>query len=212
MEIDPEHTQTFEYLEDAKTFQMEINDGGAAAIEFASKEEDTGHEDEDSDQEMESDKEMGELLGDSEDEDNQKVQTVATTPAHNVDKRVIQKKKRDSLEDWMDTMSSTLLAVKELLAKSSIMETEGGAVPGSRKSPKVHMSSAGKKNGVETETSFSETTISIMHYTKLTILQDRFKLLIQKFPLRRTQIGINKVLRTILMWVIKGIVHPQRST
>ena len=165
-------TEQFIFEEDGETIQMEISDGRAAAVEFASEDEqmDTGNESEsDSDDESfrhqpdsSNEMELGELP-DKSDEESQVVEPPAeedgVRPAK-VTKTAKQdsKAKRQSVEARLDMLSSTLLAVKELLTKSGIT---GEGITDDRNKKETE----GKKNSgkvdyyVMTTNSQSETTI-----------------------------------------------------
>ena len=104
---------------------MEINDGGAAETEFTSDEEDdietTADESELSGQDdTDGEHESGEIeSNDSESEEGQ--QSVPTSPLSTKRKKMSKEKLSAGVwEDHLDTMSSTLLAMKELLMKNGM--------------------------------------------------------------------------------------------
>ena len=123
--IDPKHTAAVSFEEEGETIQMEINDGGAAANEFNSDDGDTTQEsDSDHDNENDTEMEEGEFTNPSEvesssadeSEEESKSPTVSPWSA----KKLKKKAKCKSMEDWLDTLSSTLLAVTELISKGGI--------------------------------------------------------------------------------------------
>ena len=156
MEVDPQHTQAFEFEENGEIVRMEINDGGAAEEEFAS--EDETEEGQLPDKEVESDDEMqGEH---SSDEDEQSSDGKNTSddepeptpmPSPLVKWKLKKKERRQSLENWLDTMSSVLLVVKDILMKNGLADSTV---------PKAGTSGTNKTNrGKQSNPSTSETTI-----------------------------------------------------
>ena len=160
--INLEHTEVVQFEEDGDAIQMEINDGGAAAKEFASDidtdEENSvsqnetfdNSEDSESDQETAENSdpdpefisELGEIVEDSgseaEPEPVKKVKK-STNPKH--------KRKRESVEDRLDNLSNTLIAMKELLTQKGLVGETTATAPSSQ---------SGKN---ETVVSTSDTTI-----------------------------------------------------
>ena len=112
---------------------MEIDDGGAAAAEFTSDEDlDYEHdpdqsesESDDSDQTKQlneqSGNESGEIVSHSENEEQ-----LTSEDTGKISPKALKKKKkrskRDSVEECLNTMSSTLLVVKDLLLQTGIAE------------------------------------------------------------------------------------------
>ena len=150
---------SFEFEEEGDQIVMEINDGGAAANEFASEvDEELGSQETDS--EVEQSESDGEITSEPEEfthdevESEQLISSSQTTPQKPKKRR--KESNRRSVEDRLDTLSSTLLAMKELLVKSGISE------PDSRKagnSPAEVKTSGKSGNDNKLTTSQSEMTI-----------------------------------------------------
>ena len=115
-----QHTESVTFDEDGETVHMEINDDGAAAIEFQSEDErtlddhdsDTGSEQTD---QNESEPECGEIQTDT--EGSESTETEDEQPQT---KKRKSKLSRRSVEDQLSTMSNTLMAMRELLMKKGI--------------------------------------------------------------------------------------------
>ena len=126
----PKEVDVTEFEEDGKIIQMEIDDGGAAAKEFASDNEtgsdgiESGESEPDSetyetDDDHEILNESGEIVSDTEtSKEDQRLVINAEQFAERLKNAA--KRKCRSVEDRLDTMSSTLLAMKELLVKNRI--------------------------------------------------------------------------------------------
>ena len=121
-------THTFEFNENGKTIHIEINDG-----EFASEEElepnseqgaiPSESEDEETEYDEASDQEAGEITEEGSELDMERESDHVPEPASpEVNKKKQKQRKRSSVEDRLDTLSNTLLAMKELLTKKGITE------------------------------------------------------------------------------------------
>ena len=152
-----------EFEEDGETIQMEINDGGVN--EFSSEEQDkteneSSEEISDSDQsekdDSETEAESGEVGSETEGKNSTCYSSLenVTSPAPKKKKKKLTRK---SMEDQLSTMSSTLLAVKELLIKNRITD-----IPGDKSDKPARTAEQPKKgNLIEStvEQTSSETTI-----------------------------------------------------
>ena len=128
------------FEEDGEMVEMEISDGGAAAAEFASEEELIEENKSESEDSMESssdeesgnedDTESGEIQTQSDEEITEPSPERSATKDSELDELVFEspkpkKKKRKSsskkaFQERLDTMSSTLLAMKELMVQSGL--------------------------------------------------------------------------------------------
>ena len=162
-----------QFREDGDLIVMEINDGGAAAAEFASETEDNS---DDSESEMDETSDDGTMSegeipddGDGESQDEQPITTASDSEIDNPsqdqyqegrqtyrhEKKKRKKDKRKSMEDKIDTMSNTLLAWQEIMMKNGLLNKE--ATDGSKKNKeKRDVNHTGELGLTETN---SETTI-----------------------------------------------------
>ena len=135
--------------------EMEIDDGGEAARQFASDEENENFvENVDSESEDQaSDPESGEITPTQIIEENNASElrksqpVIASTSAP--DK--MGKNRRDSVEDRLDTMSSTLLAMKEIMERNGMLNTPNHEAKNKEKGEKI--------DNEQIPSSLSETTI-----------------------------------------------------
>ena len=163
-----EHNTAAEFEEEGVLINMEINDGGAAAAEFASEEEIDQHEtNEESESDSDSDEEQHNSIGNesgeivtTQSESDLEDSSDGEMSQHNKDKLakspVAKKKRKDawkSIEDRLDTMSSSLLAMTELLKQNGII-TE----PSTSKIKEVNPSKELKKGKSEPPVELTETT------------------------------------------------------
>ena len=168
-----DNVQSFQFEEDGEMVQMEVNDG-----EFTSEDETEESQESQSESESEGsvennesdeEQEAGEISNDEESSTETEMQKghgrqPSRTPSKgeeldspNNRKRKNSAKRQTSVEDRLDTMSSTLLAMKELLVQQGI------ALPG-RDSAKQQQSEKqlkrGESRGTQSiHTSESETTV-----------------------------------------------------
>ena len=141
-DLNKSQLSTVQFDEDGETIEMQIDDGGAAAAEFASDEE-MHTEVSDSDPEMSDEHEAGEITeGESDEEQN-------LVP--------IKKKKdgnRKSVEERLDNLSSMVMAMKDFLMQSKAGDVSPGPSKGTseKKSKKV-------KGEINSDGTESEVTI-----------------------------------------------------
>ena len=112
--VDGTLTETIQYEEDGNLISMEINDGGAVAREFLSDGEissESNSEDENTEEERDSSssKTKEEVVTDSE----------VTEAIH---KRKDKPRKRKSMEEKLDTLSSMVMAMQDMIKKSGILD------------------------------------------------------------------------------------------
>ena len=122
--VDTLHVETVQFEEKGEVVEMEIDDGGQAEQEFNSENEfELGSDMDNENEEHENvpvGTESGEITpnqSDSKDELTFEVQDAgpeSPKPGHS--------KHRESVEQRLDTMSSTLLAVKQIMEKSGLLE------------------------------------------------------------------------------------------
>ena len=134
--VDQIHTATIHFEEGDEIINMEINDGGAAAREFASGEdmETEDNSKSENDQASDSDTEPGEILEPPEMDDyltdNEEVEQTYCDSPQRVEpstssgitrvKKPSAKMRRVSMEEKIDSLSSTLSAVQELLVQNGL--------------------------------------------------------------------------------------------
>ena len=160
----PEKIHVIQFHKDGEDIQMEISDGGAAEAEFASEENSPSKNNDNSDSEsdMETDIEMQ-----FEDEENESGEILSTTDHenNNEDREGMQRNKRtkkprrESIEQQLALMSSTLMAMQEIMMKSGLADkipktAEAEEVTGKDKFGKAKKGIKGISN-----VSSSETTI-----------------------------------------------------
>ena len=126
-------TETAQFMEDGEEIEMEINYGGAAAKEFASKTKETDYESE-SENENESflqEVEMGEITSDVEETDKSEYaeeeqmydcQSKATVSSSSKKK---DKEKRNSVEERLNLLSDALLEMKDMFCQQIGRKNEG---------------------------------------------------------------------------------------
>ena len=128
MEVNDNETETHQFEEDGELIQMEINDGGAAAAEFAS--ESSGSES-DSDEELDQNPSRDEQTedteaqtsdGNSDSEMRQEPGTSATDKSGVKEKWPIKvKSQRKSVEEKLDNLNNTLEVMKEFFLNSGMV-------------------------------------------------------------------------------------------
>ena len=160
MAAENEGAETIEFKEDGEMIQMEINDGGAAAAEFAS-EEDIETET-DSGGGSDSEPEAGEITSNSDQQasesEEEKINESVKTPSKE-DKQAKRKAKDDrhrlSVEQRLNDMSDTLLFMKEMFLKNGLAKQNNP-----QESKEIGGKSTKKGNAqVQSNESNSETTI-----------------------------------------------------
>ena len=136
------------FEEDGELVEMEISDGGAAAAEFTSEEEEpnevmdnTTQSDEsesDSSEDESNSSESGEIITQSDEETGVATpeqldvsETIPVDESPNLHSPRAKKKRKKAsskaiLEERLDTISSTLLAMKELMVKNGLVTEEQG--------------------------------------------------------------------------------------
>ena len=115
----PMDQQCAQFIEDGEEIEMEINDGGAAAREFASEtEHESNDDDSESDVDISSSLEQGEIIDNSDElEVEQTQETTRKETKSPKDRRPRQK--CQSVEDQLDTLSNVLLEMKDMFFKSN---------------------------------------------------------------------------------------------
>ena len=107
-------TKTIQYEEDGNLISREINDGGAVARKFLSDGEissESNSDDENTDEEQDS-------LS-SETEEEEVTDSEVTEAIH---KRKDKSRKRKRMEEKLDTLSSTVMAMQDMIKKSGILD------------------------------------------------------------------------------------------
>ena len=163
------NVETVQFEEDGHEMQMEINDGGAATAEFASKSSDNSESEEsdDNDNDWENnsqdDMDTGEITevseSESEAENHEISERDQMTPpqqktARSMKAKARAKKERHSVEDRLDTLTDTLQVMKNFMMKKGMFDE---LAPG----PSTAKETATKRNGnaLTLISSNSETTI-----------------------------------------------------
>ena len=120
---DSQAKETVSFEEEGELIEMEIDDGGEAALQFASEDEVNSDNDNQTGNESEnSEPESGEITPSQITYDEQ-LEADCYTTSRQIGK-LDQQKGCDSVEERLDTMSSTLLAMKEITEKSGILDPQ----------------------------------------------------------------------------------------
>ena len=129
----PDCDNVVQFQEDGEIIEMEIDDGGEAAKQFTSDDEASQ-----SKAENESDVESGEISPTQLDLYQEEGNEIPTPSTSNKNKN---KPRRESVEQRLDTMSSTLLAMKEIMEKSGILDAKDNS-----KGSQIQIQNKGKNN------------------------------------------------------------------
>ena len=181
VDVDPQHSQVTEFTEEGELIQMEINDGGAAAAEFASEDEEADSDESKSEQGNSSSDEEDLVTdddhpmetedkgddpqsegGDTELDEAQTSFEVANSPNNSParsrkDRKQRKREKRKSMEDKIESMSNAIIAMQDLFVQSGMLGQAKGkvtAAKGTTEGPKL--TQANHQTGLS---SHSETTI-----------------------------------------------------
>ena len=122
--VDQNNSEVHEFEEDGEHIQMEINDGGAATAEFSSdpeSENDSKEESEGSEHNvtMETDVDIG---TEGEPWAEQNVNTSSQDENTQNQLLMIEREKRQSIEEKLENMSSTLEVMKDFFMNSGFMD------------------------------------------------------------------------------------------
>ena len=157
--MDEDLTHTVQFQEEGDTVQMEINDGGDATIEFSSENDQSEQSESDSENDNDS-TESGEVSDQDQSEQTDDIQESSQDSlAVEAPKQKRKKKNRQSLEDRLDTMSSALLLMTEILKQNGLVHVPGDNVdlPKKKANDMPDKDRSGKNSN--SEDSLSETTI-----------------------------------------------------
>ena len=137
-----QHKETVRFEEEGEIIEMEIDDGREAQRQFRMDEDELmendlnemneeHNSDETSESEVDSAPEDGEILNTQDDKEDQ--QLINMNEPEVLKQKMSQDSeqgipssstgKRHSVEEWLDTMSSTLLAMKQIMEKSGLLDT-----------------------------------------------------------------------------------------
>ena len=164
-------TQVVEFQEEDEIIHMEIDDGGVVAAEFASDEEGEIASETDTDEDASPDRDT-ELPSQERGEASTMETELDTEPEYAVRSQVVDKRKvikkrretedkRQSVEQKLDDMSSTLEVMKQFFVKGGFMNEKDQATLKDRngKEPSKGKTQNPKLTNVGTLNSNSETTI-----------------------------------------------------